>query len=543
MDDAQHPREQERGFALISILGLLLIVTALGTYVFARSAEEEDLRVEGEINARLQTVRMALISYAWSTPGSTVLPCPDLDGDGIGDPETTDVTTPPLCTPPAAGALPAIPYRELALARTESLDPWRRPILYAISGLTVTTDTGPETGLDFVLVSTGENTVNGTTAAEGENLDNDTTFAIVPFGQDGFDDRLEWGTFRRPGGGVLAQTSWANDVGSFVASGDSDTNKDNPAAPAIVIDTSDPASPVVQMDGPANGGTARSCFYGPDQMTIEGAILRAYFEVSFQEDTPADNKRGEGMTFLLLPQTATDAFGVQATAAADLQCGEARHLGYFGSGAADASGAGALARYKIGVELDTRPSADDITVHDPDTNHIAILRKSEHHSGRDPDDLGFDGPACRDDQQAVADLDRDAPPVHGCWARAQTTWLEEGHDAWSKVRVEVRHFQTETAALAAGCTPDPVTGIVDAIRVDAWLWEPNTACAMCDDLTRNITAADNDATTRIWHCLPYSGTHQRKMWYGFSQGSTGTPDGSENSQPWIRGLKIRNEKP
>jgi len=175
---ARCDRDGEQGFAalmFVALVGTALILLALS---FAETLPATGARRTAEQDRNLARAREAVVAFHHSTEEGW--PCPDSDGDGIGDVSCANGKL----TAFAAGDLP---WLTLSLPRRAAFDVGGAPILYAADpGKAITVDVpgGTET-VAYVLVAPGRDGV-----FSAENGDGDQTFEHRAGGD--FDDRLTW---------------------------------------------------------------------------------------------------------------------------------------------------------------------------------------------------------------------------------------------------------------------------------------------------------------------------------------------------------------
>lgn len=203
-----------RGFTLVEMAVVLVIVALLIAGVMIPLSAQQDIRARQEADRTLAEVREALLGYAASNaPAGTrpYLPCPDTNDDGVEDRSATPG--------PCSAQEGRVPWVTLGLAR---LDPWNNRYRYRVSatfsnsaaGFTLTSAgdiavcadsacaTGIASNVPAAILSHGANgagafnSAGGTNAApagadELENADGDATF-VTHIHDTTFDDLLAW---------------------------------------------------------------------------------------------------------------------------------------------------------------------------------------------------------------------------------------------------------------------------------------------------------------------------------------------------------------
>ncbi|MBK1680215.1 type II secretion system protein [Rhodocyclus tenuis] len=206
------------GFSLVELAIVLVIVSLLLGGMFISLGTQSEMRAAAEERKQTDDLIEALLGYAASRPGKPYLPCPDTDGDGVGNRNSAN------CTAYEGG----VPWIDLGVGR---VDAWDNRLRYRVTeafaidtGFGLATKgtlrvcraqacAGPDilgSELPAVIVSYGRNgrgatsesgNVNGGPGAsdvdELENLDNDNDFVAHPpttAGSPGgeFDDVVVW---------------------------------------------------------------------------------------------------------------------------------------------------------------------------------------------------------------------------------------------------------------------------------------------------------------------------------------------------------------
>ena len=185
-----------RGFSLIELAVVLVIVTLLaGGLLVSLSAQREEAARQ-ETQRRLQDARDALLGFA---AANGRLPCP-------AAPNATGIEAPAAggtCTAPWNGYLPAV---TLGLGPTDRngymVDAWENPIRYAVTTVldggsscataSFTTSHGVKTAWNSgstlaadLSVCTSANGISGTTCASGFKLTGDAVAVIFSLGSNG----------------------------------------------------------------------------------------------------------------------------------------------------------------------------------------------------------------------------------------------------------------------------------------------------------------------------------------------------------------------
>lgn len=184
-------RNKDRGFTLIEIAVVLLIITILMTGLIPTISSQIEQKQLNETRKQLDEIQQALIGYAIINER---LPCPATAGsNGAESPADAASGTP--CTLPYNGFLPAA---TLGITQVNSqglaIDAWNNPIRYAVStsaGTNVFTTTGgmKATGIsalnpDLLVCSTATGTTN--TSCGGITLTpNKVPAVIISTGKNG----------------------------------------------------------------------------------------------------------------------------------------------------------------------------------------------------------------------------------------------------------------------------------------------------------------------------------------------------------------------
>lgn len=133
-----------KGFSLIEIAVVLVIITILVTIIAIPLATQLEQQRRNDTGRQLETIKEALIGYAQANGR---LPCPATDGANYGATNTYGSENPPgggACASPV-GYLPAATLGAFPVDSTGfALDAWGTPknrILYAIADINITTGT------------------------------------------------------------------------------------------------------------------------------------------------------------------------------------------------------------------------------------------------------------------------------------------------------------------------------------------------------------------------------------------------------------------
>jgi len=199
-----HPHQSQRGFTLIELSIVLLVVGLLLGTILMPIATQYRIRETREAQKQIEEVRQALIGFAQS---QRRLPCPDTDFDGLEDGAVPDCGY-------TAGYLP---YATIGLPPT---DPWGRLYAYRVAPLfTYTTVPGatceatpppPRTQLDLC----AEGDIRVFTRDDNKNEIEFATNAaalIVSYGPNGYCGRRLDGTQVAPATGSCPTTALTND--------------------------------------------------------------------------------------------------------------------------------------------------------------------------------------------------------------------------------------------------------------------------------------------------------------------------------------------
>ncbi|MBF0334481.1 MAG: hypothetical protein HQL40_12685 [Alphaproteobacteria bacterium] len=195
------------------------------------------------------------------------------------------------------------------------------------------------------------------------------------------------------------------------------TSTDDPASVATSkIDTTVKEMPLGQLDtGNTTEAVAtaqRSCHWGPDTVQLSAMTIRAFLNVTFEDDSGSGNqanadRRGDGLILAFLPQTA-------AATQADLPCGDGAYMGFSGPLGTE------MPTPRFGIEIDTRHNS---THNDPTEarNHLAILRNGISHDG-----TSDAGPMCSVVSGGTLDSDYATKGHHACASERQTMRVLSG---------------------------------------------------------------------------------------------------------------------
>ncbi|HWS13359.1 MAG TPA: type II secretion system protein [Rhodocyclaceae bacterium] len=132
----RHPgdtRSRQRGFTLVELAIVLLIVAVLIGGLMVPLSAQMDIRNRAETDRTLADAREALLGYA---AANGRLPCPaSTASNGRASPESCGAGGQCVCTNPHDGLLPAV---TLGLQPTDSqgyaIDAWNNRIRYAVTG-------------------------------------------------------------------------------------------------------------------------------------------------------------------------------------------------------------------------------------------------------------------------------------------------------------------------------------------------------------------------------------------------------------------------
>ncbi|SIN68050.1 prepilin-type N-terminal cleavage/methylation domain-containing protein [Sulfurivirga caldicuralii] len=113
-----------QGFTLVEIALVLVIVSLLLGAGFAGFGSIMDSNRHAETSKALDYTKQALLTYVNI---NNFLPCPDVDGDGVEDRDTT--TTPHTCKAVEG----KVPYKDIGLSISQVRDAWRNVFLYHLN--------------------------------------------------------------------------------------------------------------------------------------------------------------------------------------------------------------------------------------------------------------------------------------------------------------------------------------------------------------------------------------------------------------------------
>ncbi|TAN41706.1 MAG: hypothetical protein EPN22_14610 [Nitrospirae bacterium] len=260
-----------------------------------------------------------------------------------------------------------------------------------------------------------------------------------------------------------AQISFASNIGRFSQTGS-----------GVVVDTALKALVL------GNGALSTAgCSWYPDNKTLLGKTMRAYFNFKFANTETGFTDFGDGFTFALM--TGGNATSVCGNSGPDL-------------GFAN----GTIGTNSLAVEVDTR--SDNATSNpsnnksDPANNHIASVGAANNtHSS--PNAACPAGPA-----------PLNAIPYEGCYYTSAAAWLEDGQT--HSARIELRNGYD-----SACNTFDNNSTTSRYALLRAWV-----DCNDCNDLTSDYTQ-----TPLIKRCYSLS-SNMDNVKFGFTQGTSTAVD-------------------
>jgi prepilin-type N-terminal cleavage/methylation domain-containing protein len=189
----QHSRR--KGFTLIELSIVLLVLSLLMGGVFAAMAQQSRINQQAELKRKMDTIEQALFAYA-KRNDKLNLPCPAIQGyvasnTAFGMADTT-ASCGGLTLKNTTAVAGDVPVRSLGLADEFAFDPWGNRFVYAVD-YTATTTTALSSNLITATSLIGDIAISDTS---GNTITSTALAVLLSHGPDGFGAYTNNGTVK-----------------------------------------------------------------------------------------------------------------------------------------------------------------------------------------------------------------------------------------------------------------------------------------------------------------------------------------------------------